>query len=560
MHPHGAIGDGRKKPSKVVGSGGNESSASGTVEGGRSGQNQSTAKHETGEPSGAAIALVSSAQYVASVFKPVPPNEHDNTDVSIEGLRVRQADLNRWLEQKGEEHKQNEEQLKQQEEEEEAKFTSSCGTLSGLQYHRNVSNLQGILQSVSEVPENMEPNTSDTFQGSALAVVGSSRGSVELGTEMRELDSSERVNQGASAEQSKQTAEEVSTAERQPQITDDMNPPTVDNSNTNFESMSPHRLASSSASPASRPQEISNQPATSQQTTLQSQALALNILAGVQQLDTFVPNTNRDSNMSSNPQQGHHFVRGADDQMHPLPDSNQNNQQSQAQNPQQTHVPNLAQGALQYDQPSTWDPYAADHQAFSQQYPAHLAGYQHQQLVANRHGGYTPLIPPGFEGLVGRRTDQRRFGGTDNVTPYTQQLSASTTSAIRAPRPTHTTTAAILGNVGARPTTRASSYQSLASPALGGPVVTNTEWPNRFGGTVNQPSAAPALPLLPHRPGLDAMYPLPAAGSSVALQHLTRDGQPTGETAMESENLPFGELARDTQPAGWGVVKFGNVS
>ena len=86
----------------------------------------------------------------------------------------------------------------------------------------------------------------------------------------------------------------------------------------------------------------------------------------------------------------------------------------------------------------------------------------------------------------------------------------------------------------------------------------NTEWSNRFG---RPGSVQPSLPTLPYRPGSDDMFPQTAVeGASVRLQELTRNGQPSLAMALSREIAPFAETARNTKPAGWGVVKIGNVS
>ena len=86
----------------------------------------------------------------------------------------------------------------------------------------------------------------------------------------------------------------------------------------------------------------------------------------------------------------------------------------------------------------------------------------------------------------------------------------------------------------------------------------NTEWSNRFG---RSGSVQPSLPTLPYRPGSDDMFPQAAAeGASVKLQELTRNGHPSLAMATSKEIAPFAETARNTKPAGWGVVKIGNVS
>ena len=86
----------------------------------------------------------------------------------------------------------------------------------------------------------------------------------------------------------------------------------------------------------------------------------------------------------------------------------------------------------------------------------------------------------------------------------------------------------------------------------------NAEWSNRFG---RPGSVQPSLPTLPYRPGCDDMFPQNAVeGASVKFQELTRNGQPSYAMATSREITPFAETARNTRPAGWGVVKIGNVS
>ena len=85
----------------------------------------------------------------------------------------------------------------------------------------------------------------------------------------------------------------------------------------------------------------------------------------------------------------------------------------------------------------------------------------------------------------------------------------------------------------------------------------NAEWSNRVG---RQGSVQPSLPLLPYRPGADDMCPKKVGGASVRLQELTRNGQPSYAMATSREIVPFSETAKNTKPAGWGVVKIGNVS
>ena len=88
----------------------------------------------------------------------------------------------------------------------------------------------------------------------------------------------------------------------------------------------------------------------------------------------------------------------------------------------------------------------------------------------------------------------------------------------------------------------------------------NPEWNNRFGGGGRSAAPTPDLPLMPYRAGTDVMYPRGTGGASVQMQDLTRQGAPAFQTLTDRANIPFGEIAKDSRPAQWGVAKLGNVS
>lgn len=88
----------------------------------------------------------------------------------------------------------------------------------------------------------------------------------------------------------------------------------------------------------------------------------------------------------------------------------------------------------------------------------------------------------------------------------------------------------------------------------------NAVWYNRFG-VESATGPMPALAINPYRAGSDTMYPEQENGSpSVQLQNLNRQGAPNYNTMADSRNMPFGEIARDSEPAQWGVMRIGNVS
>ena len=84
------------------------------------------------------------------------------------------------------------------------------------------------------------------------------------------------------------------------------------------------------------------------------------------------------------------------------------------------------------------------------------------------------------------------------------------------------------------------------------------EWQNRFGFV---PVVKPKIPVLPYRPGSDDMRPHATPGApSVPYQELTRNAVPTFDEARAPENMPFAEVAKESKPPSWGVLKIGNVS
>ncbi|KAL8868753.1 MAG: hypothetical protein Q9174_004775, partial [Haloplaca sp. 1 TL-2023] len=68
----------------------------------------------------------------------------------------------------------------------------------------------------------------------------------------------------------------------------------------------------------------------------------------------------------------------------------------------------------------------------------------------------------------------------------------------------------------------------------------------------------PEIPLLPYRVGSDDMFPQSVGGTSVRLQQLTRQGQPSFAAASMPEVMPFAQMARNARVAEWGVLKIAN--
>lgn len=85
------------------------------------------------------------------------------------------------------------------------------------------------------------------------------------------------------------------------------------------------------------------------------------------------------------------------------------------------------------------------------------------------------------------------------------------------------------------------------------------EWQSRF--SIPQDMVKPDLPILHYRDGSDDMRPHYTKGvPTVAYQNLVRNLGPNYEALRAAEHLPFTEIARDTKPVEWGVLKIGNVS
>lgn len=87
----------------------------------------------------------------------------------------------------------------------------------------------------------------------------------------------------------------------------------------------------------------------------------------------------------------------------------------------------------------------------------------------------------------------------------------------------------------------------------------HTEWRNRFG-TPAAPIVTPDIAILPYRSGSDDMFPQTSGGASVRYQNLSRNEPPSRAVTLDQMNLPFEETAKLSKPAGWGVMKIGNVS
>ena len=83
---------------------------------------------------------------------------------------------------------------------------------------------------------------------------------------------------------------------------------------------------------------------------------------------------------------------------------------------------------------------------------------------------------------------------------------------------------------------------------------------NIYLGTAESIARNANLPSIRYRIGSDTMYPSHGNGRSVQLQTLIDQGAPALATMTDAANLPFGEIARDSRPAEWGVIKIGNVS
>ena len=96
-----------------------------------------------------------------------------------------------------------------------------------------------------------------------------------------------------------------------------------------------------------------------------------------------------------------------------------------------------------------------------------------------------------------------------------------------------------------------------ATPSVSGPTQ-QFEWQHRYGLV---PVFKPDIPVLAYRPGSDDMRPHATAGAqSVPYQELTRNTVPSFEDVKAPENMPFAEIAKESKPPSWGVLKIGNVS
>lgn len=85
------------------------------------------------------------------------------------------------------------------------------------------------------------------------------------------------------------------------------------------------------------------------------------------------------------------------------------------------------------------------------------------------------------------------------------------------------------------------------------------EWQSRFG--IPQDIVKPDLPILHYRDGSDDMRPHHIQGvPTIAYQNLVRNLAPSYGVFTAAEHMPFAEIARETKPAQWGVLKISNVS
>ena len=108
-----------------------------------------------------------------------------------------------------------------------------------------------------------------------------------------------------------------------------------------------------------------------------------------------------------------------------------------------------------------------------------------------------------------------------------------------------------------------STPQGRVTPATPAPQVHGTpsvaaQLQSRFG--VVPPSRQTAS-ILSYRPGADVMRPhaFPYTHSTT-YENLTRNTLPTVIEAQAEENLPFAQVAKESQAPNWGVLRIGNVS
>ena len=114
------------------------------------------------------------------------------------------------------------------------------------------------------------------------------------------------------------------------------------------------------------------------------------------------------------------------------------------------------------------------------------------------------------------------------------------------------------------------SARSVALPATTGVVLrlamlpSDPDWVHpvlRDIAAGNGRLAGAAALQRPYHPGTDAMFPVPSVqGTSVRLQQLIRDGEPSYEKAILPDFFPYIESAKAAEPHKWGVIKITNVS
>ena len=95
------------------------------------------------------------------------------------------------------------------------------------------------------------------------------------------------------------------------------------------------------------------------------------------------------------------------------------------------------------------------------------------------------------------------------------------------------------------------------TPSTSIPIIQEVERDYPLG---SQAALIPVVPKLPYHPGSDSMSFKPLVGASIKYQNLTRNGKPSYLFATNPANCPFGETAKESKPAPWGVLKIGNVS
>ncbi|MCJ1390316.1 hypothetical protein MMC18_003174 [Xylographa bjoerkii] len=125
-----------------------------------------------------------------------------------------------------------------------------------------------------------------------------------------------------------------------------------------------------------------------------------------------------------------------------------------------------------------------------------------------------------------------------------------------------TTESSVLDPMTSACASQSTRYSSVCAPALAGPsalAALNNNRPDYSDSTPGSYRSSHRPAMLPYRPGVDTMFPVPMAGPSLRYQRLTRSGQPNYEVATKDEFQPFFEAARLRKPAFWGVMKFTGI-